>query len=173
MKRILIAYASRCGSTCEIAQYLAEVLELAGAMVDTVDVAKVRGIGGYDAVILGSAVRRGNLLPEMIHFAQTHRAELIRLPVAYFDVGMTLREDTPEHRDEALSYLALLREIREPVSMCVFGGKVDYSTLPEMNQWTLEHKGAGIPEGDWRNWGEIREWAEQIVPLLGIEPVHA
>lgn len=60
--KVLVAAASRHGSTAEIAERLSEVLRetLAehdpDAVVDLAPVAAVRDLKGYDAVVVGSAL---------------------------------------------------------------------------------------------------------------------
>lgn len=164
-KRILVAYVSRCGSTAEVADAIGQVFCTAGATVDVRPAKQARDVGAYDAVILGSAARMGKLLPGAAHFAQRNQRALQSVPVAYFFVGMTMMEDTPEHRAEAAAYLDPLREVAQPVSVGLFGGKVDFDTLSPVMRSMLS-MGEGVPEGDWRDWEAIRAWAEELVPQL-------
>ncbi len=59
-RRILVAYATRAGSTAEVAEVVAGVLRESGAEieVDVRPVREVRVLAGYDAVVLGTAMRR-------------------------------------------------------------------------------------------------------------------
>jgi flavodoxin len=81
---VLVAYASREGSTAEIAETIGMVLREAGAEVDVLPVKEVHNLDGYDAVVLGSAVHIGKVLPEAVQFAKRHQPVLADLPVAYF-----------------------------------------------------------------------------------------
>jgi hypothetical protein len=63
-KRILVAYATRAGSTAEIAQAIAETLTARGYAVDVRPVKEKPSLDGCAAVVLGSAVRMGAWLPE-------------------------------------------------------------------------------------------------------------
>lgn len=166
-KRILVAYVSRYGSTAEVADAIGQVFRAAGATVDVRPAKKARDVGSYDAVILGSAARMGKLLPGAERFAQRNRRALQSVPVAYFFVGLTMMEDTPEHRAEATAYLDPLREIAGPVSIGLFGGKVDFDNLSPMMRSMLS-MGEGVPEGDWRDWEAINAWAEELVPQLAV-----
>jgi len=60
--KILVAYASRCGSTAGIARAAADDLKQRHPAVDLLPVDKVATLGGYDAVVVGSAVRFGHWL---------------------------------------------------------------------------------------------------------------
>lgn len=57
--KILVAYASRCGSTAEIAEALGHDLQSRGYRTEIVPVGKVSDVSAYQAVLLGSAVRAG------------------------------------------------------------------------------------------------------------------
>jgi menaquinone-dependent protoporphyrinogen oxidase len=56
MTTVLVAYASKHGSTAEIANAVAEALCAAGLRADCLEAVDVRGLESYDAVVLGSAV---------------------------------------------------------------------------------------------------------------------
>ncbi len=81
---VLIAFATRAGSTPEIAHAVGETLAARGFNVDVQPVRQVRSLQAYDAVILGSPIRVGNWLPEATAFVRTFQADLNRLPVALF-----------------------------------------------------------------------------------------
>ncbi len=62
-KRVLVAFASRAGSTAVIADVIAAVLRDAGMVVDTSPAGDISDVTTYDAVVLGSGVflpRRGS-----------------------------------------------------------------------------------------------------------------
>lgn len=85
---ILVAVASKHGSTREIAQVIADELRTAHLAVDLQDAGAVGDIAGYDAVILGSAVYMGSWLPDAhSELAQRHHAALATLPVWVFSSG--------------------------------------------------------------------------------------
>jgi flavodoxin len=108
-RKILVAYGTRAGSTAEIADAVGKKLVSGGAEVDVMSVKNVQNINGYQAVVLGSAIRAGKVLPEILAFVKEHKSELQKKPVAYFVVGMTLREDTSEKRKTVDAYLDPLR----------------------------------------------------------------
>jgi menaquinone-dependent protoporphyrinogen oxidase len=166
--KILIAYASKCGSTGEVADAVGKVLCRAGAPVDVKRVQDVKDLTPYRAAVLGSAVRMGKALPEMTGFAKKNRSALAALPVACFHVGMSMREDTEANRDKANQALApLLQELPAPVGVGLFGGKVDYSKLPAIFRLMFsQDKSGAMAEGDWRDWDAINAWALSLVPLL-------
>lgn len=94
LKKILIAYASRAGSTTEVAEKIGEVLKGLGFNVEVKDIKEITTVGHYDCIIIGSAVRMFKLLPETMRFANRFRKEIQNKPVAYFIVCLTMQEDT-------------------------------------------------------------------------------
>ena len=160
MHKILVTYATRAGSTFEVAEQVAEVLRAAGATVDVKPVPAVHEVKGYDAVIVGSAIRMGHWLPEAVAFVQAHRETLSHIPTAYFLVSGLLRDDTPGMRRKVLAFLDPVRTILEPTSIGLFAGKMDYSKMDWLDRSIAE--AVSSSEGDWRNWEAIRGWAHDL-----------
>ncbi|MBE2271635.1 MAG: flavodoxin domain-containing protein [Anaerolinea sp.] len=170
-KKILLAYATRVGSTIEIAEAVAAVLREWGLDVDVRSTHERLDVDRYEAVIVGSAIRMGKWLPEAVEFVEQHRTSLREIPVAYFVVCHTMSEDTPEHRDMVLHYLdPVMRAVPDvqPLSIGLFGGEINPHKLNLMNQLVV--KLVNAPVGDFRNWTQIRNWASVIAPMLMGEP---
>jgi menaquinone-dependent protoporphyrinogen oxidase len=163
--RMLVAYASRAGSTAEVARAVGEVLRAAGHEVDVRPVKEVHDLMGYDALVLGSAIWAGKPLPEAVRFAKDQRNAFVHVPVAYFILCDTLREDTPENREVARNYLAPLDTVQLPVSAGLFGGVRDFSKLNPLLRWFLKNV-VRLVEGDGRNWDAINAWAASLPDLL-------
>lgn len=164
MKRILVTYATRGGSTFEVAGCVAEVLRAAGAIVDIRYVTAVHEVQGYDAVVVGGPIRMGHWLPEATAFIQEQGELLRHIPIAYFLVSGLLRNDTPETRRTVLAFLDPVRKILEPTSIGLFAGKIDYSRMEGFERSVAE--AVSSSEGDWRNWEAIRSWAQELYPIL-------
>lgn len=160
MNKVLVAYATKAGSTGEVAEVIGQVLCEGGAAVDVKPVKEVSDVSGYSGVVVGSAVRMGSWLPEAVKFVETHTAALEKKPVAYFQVSSFLKEDTPEKRQEAATYLGAVRALVEPASVGLFAGKIDYSKLSFFDRAIA--KMVGSAEGDWRDWDAIRAWAGEL-----------
>ena len=169
--KFLIAYATRVGSTIEIAEAIGKVLTEWGADVDIRSTSERIDVEDYDAVILGSAIRVGKWLPEAVDFLKTHRAALSTIPTAFFVACMTLHDDTDENRKLVLSYLdPVLEEVPEvrPVSIGLFAGEVNPTKLSlPIRLFIRVNK---VPRGDFRRWDDIRRWASSIAPTLLGEP---
>lgn len=165
--RVLIAYASRLGSTREIAQAIGEVLLHRGAGVDVLPVNEIQQIEGYQAVIVGSSIREQAWLPEAKRFVQIHRDALRQLPLVYFAVSGLMSNPTPEHFHEVYEYLSEIRAIAEPLEVGIFAGLLDYNRLNHDQMVKVLSK--GLPEGDFRRWQDVRAWAEDIADRLQLE----
>lgn len=163
---VLVAYATKTGTTREVAEFVGNRLRERGLTVEVEPVEAIQDASQYSAVVLGSAVRLGKLLGSTIKFAHRHLSGNSGRPVAYFIDCLTMREDTPENRKTAEAIVADLISIQEPVSVGLFGGRVDFSRLDFFTRWMLKGQ---IPEGDWRNWDVIGAWTDELVPrLMGV-----
>ncbi|MGE5527605.1 MAG: flavodoxin domain-containing protein [Patescibacteria group bacterium] len=164
-KKILVAYASRCGSTAEIAAAVGEVLRQAGHDVTVESVKRVKDLSPYQAVIIGSAARMFRLLPEAVKFARKNSAALAKVPVAYFMAGMMMKDATPENTAKADAILNKLREVKGPVGTALFAGKFDVATLEQPWRFFMSRnkdKNKEMGEGDFRDWKAIEAWAGEM-----------
>ena len=169
--KILVAYASRCGSTGGVAGSIAGVFCDRGASVDVLQVGSVSDLTSYDGVVIGSAIRSDQWLPEASDFLEEHRKILSRLPVAFFLTCLTLTRSTKENRDKALGYMKPLRQKAPdvtPVDTGLFAGALAYEKLPFVIRIIMKMKmqNRGVAEGDYREWESIRSWARGIAPVL-------
>ena len=131
--RILVVYASWTGFTEGVARAVADVLKESGAEVDLRTVKDASDFSAYRAVVVGSAVRAGKVNANAVSFLKKHSAALSKMPVAFFVVCMTMKEDTEEHRCEVEEYVAAVQkqvpEI-ELVDVGLFAGGMDPKKLP-------------------------------------------
>jgi menaquinone-dependent protoporphyrinogen oxidase len=162
--KILVAYASVCGSTGEVAATIGQELCAAGATTDVRLVKDVRDLSPYRAVVLGSAIRAGRWLPDAVKFVETHQARLSQMPVAYFVVCLTMKDDTPQNRQTVAAYLDPVRAKVKPVSEGLFAGVLDMRKLALIPRLIMQSMKS--PEGDFRNWQVIRTWASELRPSL-------
>ncbi len=163
--KILVAYATRAGSTAGVADAIGKKLAQSGAVVDVKPLKNVQSLDGYQAVVLGSAIRAGAVLPELTDFVKTYKDELGKIPTAYFIVCMIVRENTEKNRQTAVSYFDPLRAEVVPVDTGIFAGKLDYSRLSFIEAFIIKYI-IGTPEGDLRDWQKINDWAENLSPKL-------
>ena len=148
----LVAYATRHGSTGEVARFIGDHLGTRGLAVDTVPAREVRGaVDGYDLVVLGGALYSGRWHRDAQRFLKRHRTELDHLPIAVF--GMGPRNPTPEAFAGSRAQLARAlarRDWLRPVATAVFGGVDPPSRHPEKHR-------------DARDWAAIEAWSGSLL----------
>jgi menaquinone-dependent protoporphyrinogen oxidase len=165
--KALVAYASKCGSTGEVAKVIGQMLANDSATVDVRQTKDVSDLSAYRAVVLGSAIRQGKWLPEAVKFVEAHQQVLSRVPIAYFTVCMTLSQDSEENRRKAVAYLEPVRQILKPVEEGFFAGKMDYGQLGFVERLMVERV-IQVPQGDFRNWTAIQTWAQALPVRLAL-----
>lgn len=154
---VLVAVASRHGSTREIALAIADELRTAGANPDVREVESLRSLDGYDAAIVGSAVYAGHWLPEARQFVEGHRAQLATMPVWLFSSGPIGADPWPPGDPPGVAELIEAAGARGHV---VFTGKLDSENLGFAER--LIARVVHAPTGDFRNWEAIQTWARNI-----------
>jgi menaquinone-dependent protoporphyrinogen oxidase len=163
--KILVAFASRHGSTSEIADALAQELRVAGHSVAVRQADEVKELGGYEAAVIGSALYMGDWLPEARRFVEDNRETLATIPVWLFSSGPLGPDDPQPHSDPA--HLDAMMRATGARGHRLFIGKLDRSSLGFGER--LIAKVVKAPEGDFRDWEAIRSWAREIamaVPTL-------
>jgi menaquinone-dependent protoporphyrinogen oxidase len=166
--RVLVAFASKHGSTSEIALVIAEELRAADIKVDLHDLrekTEIENISGYDAVILGSAIYEGRWLPQAKRFGEQYKAALSSLPLWLFSSG-PLGWDDPKPQDDP-NKLAISIGEAKVLDHQVFVGKLDLNELGFGER--LLTKLVKAPQGDFRDWEKIKGWAQEIARCLGTE----
>ncbi len=155
-QRILVAYATRAGSTAEIAAAIGESLSAHGYAVDVRPIKDRPRLDGYSAVVLGSAIRMGNWLPEAVNYVKANQAALAAMPVALFTVHMLNTGDDEASRAARHAYLNAVRPLLNGAEEIYFEGKMDFSRLSFLDR--LISKMVKAVEADRRDWAQIRSW---------------
>lgn len=156
---VLVAYASRHGSTREVAEAVCESLQEAGVRAHLRPVGEVRDLTGYGAVVLGGSLYVGRWHAGAHRFLRRHAAAFADRPLAVFALGPIPKrdEDWAESRRQLAG--ALRRHAVEPVLVEVFGGRIDPEQLP----FPLSR----LQAADTRDWDVISGWARSLPAALG------
>ncbi len=170
---ILVAYASKHGSTRGIAERIAEKLRAVGQDVQARPVGATDDLAGYDAFVIGSAAYSTHWLKEAAEFVRSNRAVLADRPVWLFSSG-PLGTEATDAKGRDLRDAAEPKEIVEfsealaPKEHRVFFGALDPGKLgfSERAIRKLPAARALLPEGDFRDWAEIDAWAACIAHKL-------
>jgi menaquinone-dependent protoporphyrinogen oxidase len=166
MAKILVAYATKFGSTREVAERVAARLRERGLQADLVAAGQVKSLDGYDGVVFGGALYMFRLVGEGRRFLARNRKTLARLPLAVFGMGPI--ENTDEQLTGARGHLdkTLVKlEGVTPVAVAIFGGAFDPAKLkfPYSNPGTK-----AMPAADLRDWKAIEAWADALPEKLGV-----
>jgi menaquinone-dependent protoporphyrinogen oxidase len=165
MTNILIAYASKYGSTKDIAQRIGHVLEREGYAADVKEAESVSSLQPYQAVIIGSALYFDTWLPSASELLESFQNELASKQVWLFSSGITGEGDFSKMIEWTFPEpLAPLLKTIKPKAVALFGGRVKADKL-ELNDW-LVNPGVRIHGGDFRNWADIEAWARTIAAFL-------
>jgi len=152
---VLVAYATKLGSTGEIAETMAQVLRDGGHRALAVPARDVRSLDGWDAVILGSAVYAAHWQKDAHRFADRFHEDLKVRPLWLFSGGPLDRRlgraDQPitAHGAEITAGLGA-RDHR------TFGGRLSPNAAVDL-QVLATHR-----LGDFRDWHAILDYAYRI-----------
>jgi menaquinone-dependent protoporphyrinogen oxidase len=158
---ILVAYATKHGSTREVAETVAAQLGELGLTVELLPVRDVTGVERYGAVVIGAPLYMGRWLGDARRFLHHNREGLARTPFAVFALGPVA--DTEEQFAAARTQLerALGKEHElEPAEVAVFGGVI--------HQAEQHFPFSRMPEADIRDWDAIRVWVLGLPEALGL-----
>ena len=170
---VFVTYATRYGSTQEVAEAVAAELRNLGLPTEIQPMNKVRTLDRYSAVVLGAPIYIGRLHKDARHFLEQHNKALKVKPVALFALGPTSNreEDWRNVRTQFQQILAQLPWLN-PVAAELFGGKFDPTALRFPDSLLTLFPASPIrnmPPSDIRDWPAIRTWANSLA--LKFQPV--
>lgn len=169
-EKVLVVYATKYGSTREVAEAVAEALEARGLPVDLQPAREVRSLADYRAVVLGSPLYIGKMLGDAQRFLSQHKGALGQQPVAVFFLGPTKdeEEDWKAVRVQVDQIMAGLPWLK-PVALELFGGALDPAKLRFPDSLMSKLPASPLhnsPAMDARDWGAIRAWASGLADQL-------
>jgi menaquinone-dependent protoporphyrinogen oxidase len=169
---VLIVYASKHGSTEQVARRIGEVLRAHGLTTVVEEAGAAKEIDGFRAVVLGGSIYMGRWHKEAKAFLHRNREAFSELPLAVFALGpgKNTEKDFADSRkqlDHALEH----EHGVEPRAVAVFGGVIE----PEHLKFPFNR----MAKTDIRDWPTIHAWADELPGVLGLvagqktEPVSA
>ena len=196
--RLLLVYATRHGSTREVADSVAYEFRARFAEVDVREAAEAPAPTGYDAVVVGGPMIMG-WHRAAARYVKQHRQALADIPLALFITAASLTEDgasevggvpvakdpwlvkAPRNADKlrrkeryALPrhYLSDIQKACAPArprSVAFFAGSLDLATM-NLFEKVFVLLVIGATPGDARNWKVIRGWARGLPAQLFDRP---
>lgn len=159
---VLVAYASKHGSTRGIAEAIGGRLRDRGIEAVVQPMRDVDGLEPYEAIVVGSAVYLGAWMKEAVAFVEGHAEALGRIPVWLFSSG-------PTAADEGLDLAVSAKHQRRLDALGardhhLFRGALDPETLNFLERRAV--KAAKQPLGDFREWTDVERWADTIADAI-------
>jgi menaquinone-dependent protoporphyrinogen oxidase len=165
-RRVLVAYATKRGSTREVAETIATTLQEHGERVELRAAADCRDLSEYRAVVLGGALYMGRWHRDARAFLHRHATALETRPTAIFAMGPQKLDERSVRgaRQQLDNALRRFRDL-DPLAVTIFGGVIDPAKL-------------GFPfnrmkAGDARDWDAIRAWATELASRLATPSLRA
>lgn len=167
---VLITYATRYGSTKEVAEKIAQIFIHDGFKVEVLPCKKVDKIDQYQFILIGAPYYIGGMLKEAKNFLLRNQDILSKKPIAFFalgPIGETEKElsETQTQLDKELKQFPWLK----PISTVMFGGKYNPKKLRLLDKFlTLPPASPlhNLEANDARNWEDIEKWAEKLSAFL-------
>jgi menaquinone-dependent protoporphyrinogen IX oxidase len=192
--RLLLVYATRHGSTREVADAVTEELRAAFAEIDVREAKAAPGPAGYDAVVVGGPMIMG-WHKDAERYLKRHRAELGDVPFAVFVTAASLTEDgldavrgvpvakdtwlvkRPKNADKLgrkeryalpAHYVGDILDAcapARPSSVALFAGSLDLTKMNVLEKLFVLLV-VGATPGDGRHYDFVRAWAEGLGDAL-------
>jgi menaquinone-dependent protoporphyrinogen oxidase len=173
---ILVTYASRYGSTEEVAKIVVETLREHGIEADLLRAREVQTLEGYSSVVIGAPLYIGQWHKDAQNFLTRHRDALTQRQVVIFTLGPIGQDETEWEgvRTQLEQQLAKYPWLK-PMAQELFAGRYDPallrfpdSLLAKLPVSPLHH----MPARDTRDWAAIHAWVGSLVPKLQPVATH-
>ena len=162
--KVLVAYATKYGSTRGVAERIAGTLTAEGLDVDISPVEATGDIARYDAYVIGSGVFAFHWMKPAARFLRDHSATLTSRPVWLFSVGpLGPKQESPlKPRDYDENTAAAGARGHQ-----IFYGAMDVLKLKGADR--LLRPMFKSTQGDFRDWAAIEDWSRSIARELAPE----
>jgi menaquinone-dependent protoporphyrinogen oxidase len=169
--KVLVAYASKYGSTKAIAERIAGKISERGSSVDAMPVKAVQDVSGYDAYVVGSALYILDWMKDAKTFVDRNREFLASRPLWLFSSGPISPGTTDMQGRDARTTCAkkeimALKDELHARDHHVFWGALDKKKLALPERLIASMPAFPGTEGDFRDWNEIDAWSATIAEEL-------
>ena len=160
---ILVAHASKRGSTAEVAVFVADRLRGHGLVLDVRTAAEVDDLTSCEGVVLGGCLYFGRWHGDAVAFLKRHRQALADRPLALFALGPKTSEEHDLAESRAQLDGALAKVDVDPATVAVFGGVIDPTKL----RFPFNR----MPASDARDWEAVATWADEVASVFAAREV--
>lgn len=165
-KKVLVTYATKSGSTAEVAEFIGNHLYERGLQVDVLPVGKVRDVNKYDAIVVGSPIRMDKWLAEAADFVKDNKAAIAEKPSAFFTLCLPELAKKASLEAAYADYRSQIEPIHKPDEMAFFPGKLDQKKLSFLDRMIVKMMKA--EDMDKRDWTSIEQWSENLITKFGL-----
>lgn len=160
MNKVLVAYASKTGSTAEVAEAIGAALAGRGIAAEVRKIGDAASIEGYVGAVLGSPINGMRWLPEASAFVSANAPALRSMPVALFYLSyIQFADGRPIWKRSIDAGMKALAASAGAFAVRGFGGKAA-SSLPGFARFIFGTR-PDAPS-DLRDWDAIRAWAGEL-----------
>ncbi|HWE85175.1 MAG TPA: flavodoxin domain-containing protein [Terracidiphilus sp.] len=162
---VLVAYATRSGSTAELAQTVAEILHEQGMKAEVLPAREIHSTPQASAVVLVAALYMGQLHRDARRFLRCYRTRLTEVPVALFVPGPVQNQE----KDWTGARQQLDRQLAKfpwfsPVATKIVGGVWNPARLGFPFKWIPVLR--NMKAMDARDWDAIRAAVRDVAACL-------
>lgn len=176
-RQILILYATSHGHTGKVAERLAGQLRLRGYPVDLRQVGRLErdfSLERYGAVLVGGSVYAGKFQRSLRRFVAANKAQLERMPAAFFSVSLAGISRQPKELKTARRDVErfVIDTTWRPPSVGFFGGAVSYTSynplLKLLMRLATRSLGARDTSRDYvfTDWMVVQHFADGFADML-------
>lgn len=162
-RHVLVAYASRNGSTAEIARAIGNELGLLGIECDVKSVGEVEDIRRYNAVIIGSAIYGWRWEKSAVQFAKANAVSLRTKAVWLFSSG-PLNWSAHGGQVRQVRSARKISDLTGARGHMTFGGKLPGNTKGIIMKQATKNS----ETGDYRDFDSIRAWANELGTKIAV-----
>jgi menaquinone-dependent protoporphyrinogen oxidase len=155
--KVLVAVGSKYGATREIAQAIAEILRDFGCDAECFDAKDVETLKPYDAFVIGSAIYGGFWRRDASELVHGNIETLRSKPVWLFSsgpVGLPPRPAETTGEGETLTE-TIGAKSHQAFSGCLNAERINFGERAIV-------RGLKASVGDYREWGQVKNWAREI-----------